>query len=76
MADFTSGKFEPVLDDARITDPAAVKRVLLHAGKIHWDLRSELDKKPNDEIALVRLEQYYPLPVAELKEVHSPVSGR
>ncbi len=69
VADFTSGKFEPVLDDARITDPAAVKRVLLHAGKIHWDLRSELDKKPNDEIALVRLEQYYPLPVAELKEV-------
>lgn len=69
VADFTSGKFEPVLDDARITDPSAVKRVLLHAGKIHWDLRAELDKKPNDAIALVRVEQYYPLPINELKAV-------
>lgn len=71
VSDFTSGKFEPVIDDARITDPSSVKRVLLHAGKIHWDLRSELDKKPNDSIALVRVEQYYPLPIAELKAVTS-----
>ncbi|MGG7463886.1 MULTISPECIES: multifunctional oxoglutarate decarboxylase/oxoglutarate dehydrogenase thiamine pyrophosphate-binding subunit/dihydrolipoyllysine-residue succinyltransferase subunit [unclassified Plantibacter] len=69
VSDFTSGKFEPVIDDARITDKAAVKRVLLHAGKIHYDLLSELDKKPNDQIALVRVEQYYPVPSAELKSV-------
>ncbi|MCP2031739.1 2-oxoglutarate dehydrogenase E1 component [Okibacterium sp. HSC-33S16] len=69
VEDFTSGKFEPVIDDARITDKAAVKRVLLHSGKIHWDLVSELAKQPNDEIALVRVEQYYPLPQAELEAV-------
>jgi 2-oxoglutarate dehydrogenase E1 component len=43
--------------------------VLLHSGKIHWDLRAELDKNPNPEIALVRLEQFYPAPVAELNAV-------
>ncbi|MFG6401987.1 MULTISPECIES: multifunctional oxoglutarate decarboxylase/oxoglutarate dehydrogenase thiamine pyrophosphate-binding subunit/dihydrolipoyllysine-residue succinyltransferase subunit [unclassified Microbacterium] len=67
--DFLTGKFEPVLDDDRSIDPAQVKRVLLHAGKIHWDLRGELEKNPQPEIALVRLEQYYPAPIAELNAV-------
>ncbi|WP_136586971.1 multifunctional oxoglutarate decarboxylase/oxoglutarate dehydrogenase thiamine pyrophosphate-binding subunit/dihydrolipoyllysine-residue succinyltransferase subunit [Microbacterium hydrothermale] len=69
VEDFLEGRFEPVLADDRGLDGAAVKRVLLHAGKIHWDLRAELDKNPNPEIALVRLEQYYPAPIEELTRV-------
>lgn len=64
--DFVTGRFEPVLDDDRGIDKSAVTRVLLHSGKIHWDLKSELDKHPNPAIALVRLEQYYPAPVEQL----------
>ena len=67
--DFLTGKFEPIIDDRTITDKAAVKRVLLHAGKIHWDLKAELEKAPNPEIALVRMEQYYPAPIDELNAV-------
>jgi multifunctional 2-oxoglutarate metabolism enzyme len=67
--DFLTGRFEPVLDDDRAIDRSAVKRVLLHAGKIHWDLRAELDKNPNPEIALVTLEQFYPAPVTDLNRV-------
>ncbi len=69
VEDFTKGRFEPVIDDARGIDKSAVKRVLLHSGKIHWDLVSELDKKPNPEIALVRVEQLYPAPIDELNAV-------
>ncbi len=69
VADFTSGKFEPVLDDARITDGAAVRRVLVHAGKIHYDLKSEIEKRGTEGVALVRLEQLYPLPAVELQAV-------
>jgi 2-oxoglutarate dehydrogenase E1 component len=69
VEDFLTGKFEPVLDDNRNLDRSAVKRVLLHSGKIHWDLRGELEKNPNPEIALVRLEQYYPAPIEELNAV-------
>jgi 2-oxoglutarate decarboxylase len=62
VADFTSGRFEPIVDDARITDPAAVQRVLLHSGKLHYDLLAELEKHEHAEkFALVRFEQYYPL---------------
>ena len=69
VEDFTQGRFEPVIDDDRALDRAAVKRVVVHAGKIHWDLASELEKNPNPEIALVRLEQFYPTPIDALKAI-------
>ena len=69
VADFTQGRFEPVLDDDRGIDTSAVTRVLLHSGKIHWDLKAELEKKPNAKVALVRLEQLYPAPIDELNAV-------
>ncbi|GAA1689591.1 multifunctional oxoglutarate decarboxylase/oxoglutarate dehydrogenase thiamine pyrophosphate-binding subunit/dihydrolipoyllysine-residue succinyltransferase subunit [Microbacterium sediminicola] len=69
VEDFLSGKFEPVLDDDRTLDKNAVTRVLLHSGKIHWDLKAELDKNPNPQVALVRLEQYAPAPIDELNAV-------
>jgi 2-oxoglutarate dehydrogenase E1 component len=69
VADFTNGKFEPVLDDARIRDASAVRRVVLHAGKIHYDLLAEVEKREQTDVALVRLEQYYPLPQAQLDAV-------
>ena len=69
LADFTSGRFEPVIDDARDGDKAAIRRVVLHSGKIHWDLTAELQKRDQRDVALVRLEQYYPLPLAQLNTV-------
>lgn len=69
VEDFTTGRFEPVIDDGRDLDKSAVKRVLLHSGKIHWDLVAELEKKPNPEIALVRLEQFYPAPIDDLNRI-------
>jgi 2-oxoglutarate dehydrogenase E1 component len=41
----------------------------VHSGKVHWDLRSELEKKPNPDVALVRLEQLYPTPIDALKTI-------
>ncbi len=72
---FTSGRFEPVLDDDRGIDKSQVKKVLLHAGKTHWDLRGELDKNPDPSIALVRLEQFYPAPIDELNAVIAEYPG-
>jgi 2-oxoglutarate decarboxylase len=66
VADFTNGKFEPVIDDAREIDRSVVRRVVLTSGKIYYDLSAELDKRGQTDVALVRLEQYYPLPATEL----------
>ncbi|WP_175470210.1 multifunctional oxoglutarate decarboxylase/oxoglutarate dehydrogenase thiamine pyrophosphate-binding subunit/dihydrolipoyllysine-residue succinyltransferase subunit [Curtobacterium sp. MCBA15_001] len=66
---FTSGTFEPVIDDDRITDRNAVRRVVLHSGKVHHDLRTEADKHERTDVALVRLEQLAPLPLDRILQV-------
>ncbi|MFZ2963593.1 MAG: multifunctional oxoglutarate decarboxylase/oxoglutarate dehydrogenase thiamine pyrophosphate-binding subunit/dihydrolipoyllysine-residue succinyltransferase subunit, partial [Rhodoglobus sp.] len=75
VADFTSGRFEPVIDDGRITDKAAVKRVILTSGKIYYDIIGELDKRGSQDIAVVRLEQYYPLPIQEVNAALAQYPG-
>jgi 2-oxoglutarate dehydrogenase E1 component len=75
VSDFTSGKFQPVLDDPKVTNPAGITKVLLVAGKIYYDLQSEIEKKGITNIALVRLEQFYPFPAAELRAITSRYPG-
>ena len=71
--DFTTGTFEEVLDDDRLAakgvDRGSVRRVVLHSGKIHHDLRTEAEKRGVDDVALVRLEQLAPLPLDRILEV-------
>ncbi|MCJ1712711.1 multifunctional oxoglutarate decarboxylase/oxoglutarate dehydrogenase thiamine pyrophosphate-binding subunit/dihydrolipoyllysine-residue succinyltransferase subunit [Curtobacterium sp. VKM Ac-2922] len=69
VEDFTNGTFEPVIDDAKVTDRNAVRRVVLHSGKVHHDLRAEADKRGRTDVALVRLEQLAPLPLDRILQV-------
>ncbi|MBX3312571.1 MAG: multifunctional oxoglutarate decarboxylase/oxoglutarate dehydrogenase thiamine pyrophosphate-binding subunit/dihydrolipoyllysine-residue succinyltransferase subunit [Microbacteriaceae bacterium] len=69
ISDFTSGSFQPVFDDARITDPSKVNKVVLVSGKLYYDLLTEANKREDTTTALVRLEQYYPAPIEELQAV-------
>ena len=77
--DFTSGTFQPVVDDpaARAggdVDPAQVRKVLMCSGKIYYDLVAERRKQEHGEArgagaAIVRVERLYPLPAAEIAAV-------
>jgi 2-oxoglutarate dehydrogenase E1 component len=67
VEDFTTGTFEPVLDDHTVEGRS--RRVVLHSGKIHYDLLSERDKRGLPDVALVRLEQFYPFPESQLLDV-------
>jgi multifunctional 2-oxoglutarate metabolism enzyme len=64
--DFTSGRFQPVLPDPTLPDPAAVRRVLLCSGKVAWDLFARRAKDSRTDVVVLRLEQLYPLPAEEL----------
>ena len=75
VADFTNGSFQPVIDDPRVTDPSAIKRVVQCSGKIYYDLLAELEKNPDPSIALVRIEQLYPLPATELRAIAEKYSN-
>lgn len=69
MADFTTGGFKEVIDDANITDAAKVKRVVLCTGKVYFDISEKQITDKREDVAVVRLEQIYPLPQAQLNEL-------
>lgn len=78
VADFTSGQFQPVIgeDHAAVLDDAAgVRKVLICSGRLYYDLRKERDKRQANDVAIIRLEQFYPLPTSELAEALSPFAG-
>ena len=63
---FLEGKFQELIDDAE-ADAKKVKRVVLCTGKIYFDLNEYRTKNKAEEVAVVRLEQIYPLPVNQLE---------
>ena len=56
-----------MLDDHSIDGKS--RRILLHAGKIHYDLLAEREKRGLSGVALVRMEQYYPFPEDKLRAI-------
>ena len=72
VAELTTGVFLPVLADATVTDPATIKRLLICTGKIYYELlaaREARGTQGETDTAIVRLEQLYPFPEAELREL-------
>ncbi|AIM36288.1 2-oxoglutarate dehydrogenase [Sphingobacterium sp. ML3W] len=68
LKDFTSNTFQEVIDDVNVT-AKDVKRVLFCSGKIYYDLleKQEVDKRK--DVAIVRLEQLFPIPEEQLKAI-------
>jgi 2-oxoglutarate dehydrogenase E1 component len=74
VSEFTTGKFREVIDDSYIKDASGVKKILLCTGKIYFDLTERQQKENNAEIAIIRLEQIYPLPQDQLDELYKKYS--
>ncbi|HEX7735604.1 MAG TPA: 2-oxoglutarate dehydrogenase E1 component [Ktedonobacteraceae bacterium] len=70
LRDLAEGHFQPVLDDSRALERAeAIRRVVLCSGKVAIDLLSNERYKLAEDVAVVRVEEYYPFPEADLKRV-------
>ena len=63
----TNGSFEEILQDQK--PPLRARRVLLCTGKIYYELFNEREKKNRTDVAILRLEQIYPLNEERIKEV-------
>ncbi len=65
IEELTSGSFQEVLDDPGNLDVNAVRRIVFCSGKVAWDAIAERDKR-NEPVAVVRIEQLYPLPTEQM----------
>lgn len=73
LKDFTEGEFQVVIDDVDVKpeNKAAIDRVIMCCGKVYYDLLEERRKNNLDNVAIVRIEQLYPFPAPELRQVVS-----
>jgi 2-oxoglutarate dehydrogenase E1 component len=74
LTDFTTGGFKEVIDDNLISDASLVKKVLMCSGKIYFDLEEKRQKENRTDIAIVRIEQLYPLPQNQLDALYKKYS--
>ncbi|HVS19742.1 MAG TPA: 2-oxoglutarate dehydrogenase E1 component [Planctomycetota bacterium] len=73
LDDVTSGGFRRTIGDADKTiDAASVRRVLVTSGKLYYELEAAREERGVRDVALVRLEQYYPLDPSDLESLLAP----
>ncbi len=68
IEELTDGKFREVIDDT-FADAKKVKRVLFCSGKIYYDLLERQQKDKRKDIAIVRIEQLFPMPENKIDAV-------
>jgi len=67
--ELTSGAFREVLDDPSGVDLSRASRVLMCSGQVYYDLVAAREERKVSSIAIVRLEQIYPFPAAEVRDI-------
>ena len=67
LKDFTDSEFQEVIDDT--LPPEQIKRVVFCTGKFYYDLLEERNKNGRNDVALVRLEQLFPLHEEKIEKI-------
>ncbi len=71
LEELAHGRFQPVIPELDPIDPAGVKRLVLCSGKVYYDLLRTRREAEQHDVAIVRMEQLYPFPKAELEAVYA-----
>ncbi|MDA9341817.1 2-oxoglutarate dehydrogenase E1 component [Flavobacteriaceae bacterium] len=66
--EFANGSFRMIIDDDEAI-PDNIKTLVFVSGKFYYDLLEEQEKLNRDDVALIRIEQLFPLPVVALKSI-------
>tara|TARA_R110001592_G_scaffold59905_3_gene182046 strand:+ start:64538 stop:67387 length:2850 start_codon:yes stop_codon:yes gene_type:complete len=69
LEDLSEGSFQTVIGDKNMLDPKKVKRVIMCSGKVYYDLLEFQKKNEIQDTAVIRIEQLYPFPGDDLKEI-------
>ncbi len=73
LEELETGTYQRILADER-ENQADTKKVLLCSGKIYFELARQREERKRDDVAIIRIEQLYPLREDQLKEALAPYS--
>ena len=65
--DFINGKFEKLIPDNEIS-PKKAKSLVFCSGKFYYDLIKAREEKNRNDIAIIRIEQLFPLPIDKIND--------
>ena len=65
----SAGQFELIIPEVEPIQPADTRRVVFCSGKVYYDLLEARQVHRIDDIAIVRIEQLYPFPIAEYAQL-------
>ncbi len=68
VEDFTEGQFHNIIDDHAV-DKNRIKKIIFCSGKIYYDLMAQQRTRGYKHVAIIRIEQFYPLEINLLKEI-------
>ncbi|MBX3240603.1 MAG: 2-oxoglutarate dehydrogenase E1 component [Chitinophagaceae bacterium] len=64
-------RFHEVFDDSYTKDETQVKKVLFCTGKVYFDLLDKQQKDNRSDVAIIRMEQIYPIPYKQLSALYT-----
>lgn len=67
LEELTSGQFHRILPDQTGVDKSKVRKIIFCSGKVYYDLLQRHEESEKTDVAILRLEQYYPLLKEELE---------
>ncbi len=70
IEDFEKGSFQELIGD-KYAEAKKVTKVLLCSGKIYYELLTKQQEDKRKDVAIIRLEQLYPLPEMQLADVYA-----
>jgi 2-oxoglutarate dehydrogenase E1 component len=69
IEDLTNGQFQEILDDPNVTDKKEIKTLVFCTGKVYYDIIAKREELERNDVAVVRLEQIFPLALDQIKDV-------
>jgi multifunctional 2-oxoglutarate metabolism enzyme len=62
VEELATGKFHPFIEDPDVDDEKKIDRLVICSGKVYYDLYKEREEREKSNVAIARLEQFYPFP--------------
>lgn len=67
--ELANGQFQEVIDDPNVKDKKKIKTLVFCTGKFYYDLIAKREELGRNDVAVVRIEQLFPLPLKQIQEI-------
>jgi 2-oxoglutarate dehydrogenase E1 component len=76
LGELANGSFQRIIPDQWKSERKSVERVLLCSGKVYYELEEEREKRNRSDVAILRVEQLYPLTTEALQAALAPFGAK